>query len=132
MQLYCIKETSLRQIIFAKHCFKLCWCASAAFALQEGLYRDTYAMLCIHMWMTLVRLRSEGKPGKDLTQLVYDNFQDNVEHRVRAAGVMVSLSHMMNRTFLPLFSHFVAHWGTIGSYLIALYGDQIAILKSIL
>ena len=46
-------------------------------------------MLCIHMWMTLVRLRKEGKTGKSLTQLIYDNFQEDVEHRVRAAGVKV-------------------------------------------
>ena len=39
--------------------------------------------------MTLVRLRKEGAAGKSLTQLVYDNFQEDVEHRVRAAGVKV-------------------------------------------
>ena len=61
----------------------------AAFNLDGDTYRDKYAMLCIHMWMTLVRLRSEGKPGKDLTQKIYDNFQEDVEHRVRAAGVKV-------------------------------------------
>lgn len=46
-------------------------------------------MLCLHVWMLLVRLRSEGKDGKDLAQMVYENFQDNVEARVRAEGVKV-------------------------------------------
>ena len=47
-------------------------------------------MLCLHIWMLLVRLRSEGKDGKDLAQMVYELFQDNVEARVRAEGVKVS------------------------------------------
>jgi cytochrome b pre-mRNA-processing protein 3 len=41
------------------------------------------------MWMLLVRLRAEGKPGKDLAQLIHENFQEDVEFRVRAAGVKV-------------------------------------------
>lgn len=47
-------------------------------------------MLCLHMWMLLVRLRSEGKDGKALAQMVYELFQENVEARVRAEGVKVS------------------------------------------
>ena len=47
-------------------------------------------MLCLHVWMLLVRLRSEGKDGKALAQMVYETFQDNVEARVRAEGVKVS------------------------------------------
>lgn len=42
------------------------------------------------MWMLLVRLRSEGKDGKALAQMVYETFQDNVEARVYAEGVKVS------------------------------------------
>ena len=42
------------------------------------------------MWMLLVRLRSEGKDGKALAQMVYEAFQENVEARVRAEGVKVS------------------------------------------
>lgn len=40
--------------------------------------------------MLLVRLRSEGKDGKDIAQMVYETFQDNVEARVRGEGVKVS------------------------------------------
>ena len=39
--------------------------------------------------MLLVRLRSEGKDGKAIAQMVYEAFQDNVEARVRAEGVKV-------------------------------------------
>lgn len=39
--------------------------------------------------MLLVRLRSEGKDGKDLAQMMYESFQENVEARVRGEGVKV-------------------------------------------
>ena len=59
-------------------------------------------MLCLHMWMLLVRLRSEGKDGKDLAQMVYELFQDNVEARVRAEGVKVSCAKAScTQTLLP-------------------------------
>lgn len=49
--------------------------------------------------MLLVRLRSEGKDGKDLAQMVYELFQDNVETRVRAEGVKVC--SLRNDSSLP-------------------------------
>ncbi|KAK9846410.1 hypothetical protein WJX81_003307 [Elliptochloris bilobata] len=66
-------------------------------ALYEALglerrFANTHALLCLHVWMTLVRLRGEGRDGKDLAQMLYESFQDNVEHRVRAEGVKVRIS----------------------------------------
>jgi hypothetical protein len=46
-------------------------------------------MLCLHVWLLLVRLRAEGADGKALAQVLYDEFQDDVEKRARAAGVKV-------------------------------------------
>jgi len=67
-----------------------------AFGLQEN-FAQKYSMLCIHMWLLLVRLRSEGKSGKELAQLIHENFQEDVEFRVRAAGVKVRISkHLMD------------------------------------
>lgn len=60
----------------------------AAFDL-EYKFATTYSLLCLHVWLTLVRLRVEGKDGKDLAQMMYDNFQEDVEIRVRAEGVKV-------------------------------------------
>lgn len=69
-------------------------------ALHEDVLRDlqvpndfqhTHAMLCLHVWMVLKRLRIEGKPGKKISQIMYDEFQDDVEHMVRTAGVQVRL-----------------------------------------
>lgn len=41
------------------------------------------------MWLLLVRLRAEGDDGRDLTQILYEGFQDDVELRVHAEGVKV-------------------------------------------
>jgi hypothetical protein len=46
-------------------------------------------MLCLHIWLLLVRLRAEGEDGKELAQMLYENFTDDVEMRVRAEGVKV-------------------------------------------
>lgn len=67
-----------------------------AFGLEEN-FANKYALLSIHIWLCLVRLRSEGKEGKELAQLLYENFTDDVEIRVRAAGVKVRISkHLMD------------------------------------
>ncbi len=65
------------------------WCSSAAFGL-EYRFATTYSLLCLHVWLSLVRLRAEGKDGKDLAQMMYDNFQEDVEIRVRGEGVKVN------------------------------------------
>ncbi|KAL3132333.1 hypothetical protein ABBQ32_008911 [Trebouxia sp. C0010 RCD-2024] len=62
----------------------------------ERKFASEYNMLCLHMWMLLVRLRSEGKDGKALAQMVYELFQENVEARVRAEGVKVRLNKWLN------------------------------------
>ncbi|CAL5222683.1 g5083 [Coccomyxa viridis] len=59
-----------------------------AFGL-EYRFATTYSLLCLHVWLALVRLRAEGKDGKDLAQMMYDNFQEDVEIRVRGEGVKV-------------------------------------------
>jgi cytochrome b pre-mRNA-processing protein 3 len=60
----------------------------AALGLEQR-FANTHSLLCLYVWMTLVRLRAEGRDGKDLAQMLYEDFQDNVEHRVRAEGVKV-------------------------------------------
>ncbi len=57
----------------------------------EYRFATTYSLLCLHVWLILVRLRAESKDGKDLAQMMYENFQEDVELRVRAEGVKVQL-----------------------------------------
>ena len=70
-----------------------------AFGL-EYRFATTYSLLCLHVWLALVRLRVEAKDGKDLAQMMYDNFQEDVEIRVRAEGVKVSISLLATEQLL--------------------------------
>jgi hypothetical protein len=58
-------------------------------------FQPLHSSLCLHIWLLLVRLRAEGKPGKQLAQMLYDDFQTDVEERARAAGVRVRLSKQL-------------------------------------
>lgn len=62
-----------------------------ALDIPADSFQHRHAMLCLHVWMVLKRLRLEGKAGKKISQVMYDEFQDEVEHMVRAAGVQVRL-----------------------------------------
>ena len=66
----------------------------AAFGLQKR-FAHVHSMMCIHMWMLLVRLRAEGQDGRDIAQMAYENFQHDVELRVRAEGVKVGTAGRM-------------------------------------
>lgn len=61
------------------------------FEIPAGDFQHQHAALCLHMWLLLTRLRPEGTEGKELAQLFYDNFQDDLEMRVRSAGVKVKV-----------------------------------------
>ena len=61
------------------------------FEIPADDFQHQHAALCLHMWLILTRLRPEGKEGKELSQIFYDNFQDDLEMRVRAAGVKVKV-----------------------------------------
>jgi len=63
-----------------------------ALGLRRDNFADTHALLCLHVWLLLVRLRSEGANGAQAAQLLYDFFSDDAESRVRAAGVRVRVS----------------------------------------
>lgn len=99
-----------------QHCMQRCQvhlpgshtlCCCAVFQLERK-FASEYNMLCLHMWMLLVRLRSEGKDGKALAQMVYETFQDNVETRVRAEGVKVSSDCVLQYTLCVVTSSALA------------------------
>lgn len=64
----------------------------AALGLPDR-FAATYSLLCLHVWLLLVRLRREGDDGRELAQILYEGFQDDVELRVHAEGVKVSWQH---------------------------------------
>jgi len=55
-------------------------------------FATTHGLYCLHIWMLLDRLRSEGRDGTRLTQMTYDKFQHDVELLVRQEGVKVRVS----------------------------------------
>jgi cytochrome b pre-mRNA-processing protein 3 len=63
--------------------------APAALGLPDR-FAATYSLLCLHVWLLLVRLRREGDDGRELAQILYEAFQDDVEIRVHAEGVKVT------------------------------------------
>lgn len=67
-------------------------------ALQiERTFRGEHAALVLHVWLVLSRLRRvPGGAGKELSQVMYDTFQDDVEHRVHREGVRVRVGKWLN------------------------------------
>ena len=58
-------------------------------------FQQEYSLLCLHIWLLIRRLRSEGPDGKRLSQRVYDDFQYDVGNRVRKLGVRVRVSKQL-------------------------------------
>jgi len=82
----------------------------------EDRFMSTYSLQCLHVWMILVRLRTEGDDGKDLAQIMYEDFTDDVEIRVHKEGVKVRV----NKWLKELEKIF---YGTCQSYERALAGE---------
>lgn len=80
----------------------------AAFQVPDT-FQHRHSVLCMHVWLLLQRLRTEGDDGKDIGQSMYDGFQEEVERRARATGAKVSAQFMAPWRFFA--SHF---WGRGG------------------
>eukprot|EP00192_Tetraselmis_astigmatica_P013456 CAMPEP_0117655458 /NCGR_PEP_ID=MMETSP0804-20121206/4289_1 /TAXON_ID=1074897 /ORGANISM="Tetraselmis astigmatica, Strain CCMP880" /LENGTH=320 /DNA_ID=CAMNT_0005461809 /DNA_START=75 /DNA_END=1037 /DNA_ORIENTATION=- len=62
------------------------------FMLEAEQFPCKQGLISLHVWLCLTRLRLEGKQGQQVSQTLYDLFQEDVEARVRAAGVKVRIS----------------------------------------
>ena len=78
-------------------------------------FQHRHAMLSLHVWMVLKRLRLEGKPGKKISQIMYDEFQDDVEHMVRQAGVQVRLGKHLSELEKQFYGSCTAYDRAIGN-----------------
>ena len=61
----------------------------AAFSVESN-FQGIYGMIVLHVWMLLSRLRYEGDAGKELSQAMYDIFQEDVERRLHLYGLRVN------------------------------------------
>ena len=86
-----------------------------ALQVPEDSFQHRHAMLCLHVWMVLKRLRLEGKPGKKISQIMYDEFQDDVEHMVRKEGVQVRLSKHLSELEKQFYGSCTAYDKALGS-----------------
>ena len=67
----------------------------AAMGLPVDDFRARFGLMSLHLWMVLVRLRSEGPRGQALGQELYDHYWAEMEALVRSQGVVVRLSKWM-------------------------------------
>lgn len=58
-------------------------------------FAQYHAFLTVHLWVLLRALRAQGEPGGAAIQATHEEFQDDVERRVRALGVRVRLRKHM-------------------------------------
>ncbi|KAL3700392.1 hypothetical protein R1sor_018414 [Riccia sorocarpa] len=68
----------------------------ADFGLQKS-FRTTHAVLLVHVWLTLVRLRAEGKDGAKVAQSLYELFNHDLEKRIVGEGVKMLISKWMKQ-----------------------------------
>lgn len=66
----------------------------AAFGLEK-CFRTRLAMAIIHVWMCLVRVKSEKPGGATFGKALYDLYNEDLEHRVSEAGVKIMFSKWM-------------------------------------
>lgn len=86
-----------------------------ALGLRRDYFANTHALLCLHIWLLLVRLRAEGANGAQAAQLLYDFFSDDAEVRVRAAGVRVRVSKWLAELEKMFYGSATAYDKALGS-----------------
>lgn len=72
-------------------------------------FRAEFALMTIHVWLILHRLRGEGDEGKRMSQKLYDIFWEDVEKRVYDAGVKVRVSKWLKELEEYFFGSCVAY-----------------------
>ncbi|GLJ26594.1 hypothetical protein SUGI_0515980, partial [Cryptomeria japonica] len=61
----------------------------------EKCFRTAFALLMLHVWLCLSRLKLEGKDGIELGQYLYEHYNRDLELRVASAGVNLLLTTWM-------------------------------------
>lgn len=62
----------------------------AVFRLEKT-FKTTFALLVLHMWLFLRRMKEEGKEGGEFGQYLYEIYNHDLELRVSKAGVSESI-----------------------------------------
>ncbi|XP_076946446.1 uncharacterized protein LOC143617946 [Bidens hawaiensis] len=75
----------------------------------EKMFRTTFSMLVVHVWLCLRRLKVEGKEGVELGQYVHEIFNHDLEIRVSKARVNLLLSKWMRELEKIFYGNIVAY-----------------------
>lgn len=55
---------------------------------MEDNFQSWYSLMNLHVWMVLIRLRSEGRPGKKMSYLMVELMWKNLEEKLKIIGVV--------------------------------------------
>lgn len=75
----------------------------------EKTFKTTFALLVLHMWLVLRRLKEEGKEGVDLGQYLYERYNHDVELRADKEGVKLLLSKWMKNLEKIFYGNIIAY-----------------------
>lgn len=75
----------------------------------EKTFKTTFALLVLHMWFYLRRLKEEGKEGVEFNQYLYELYNHDVEMRVSKAGVNLLLTRWMKDLEKIFYGNIIAY-----------------------
>ncbi|KAL5569807.1 hypothetical protein UlMin_026382, partial [Ulmus minor] len=75
----------------------------------EKTFKTTFALLVLHTWLMLRRLKEEGKDGVEFGQHLYEIYNHDVELRVSQAGVNLLLTRWMKDLEKIFYGNIVAY-----------------------
>ncbi|KAJ6801553.1 ubiquinol-cytochrome-c reductase complex assembly factor 1-like [Iris pallida] len=75
----------------------------------EKTFKTTFALLVLHMWLFLRRMKEEGKEGVEFGQYVYEIYNHDLELRVSKAGVNLLLTKWMKELERIFYGNIIAY-----------------------
>lgn len=75
----------------------------------EKTFKTTFALLMLHMWLFLRRVKEEGKEGVEFGQYVYEIYNHDLELRVSKAGVNLLLIKWMKELEKIFYGNIIAY-----------------------
>ncbi|ONK56349.1 uncharacterized protein A4U43_C10F7500 [Asparagus officinalis] len=75
----------------------------------EKTFKTTFALLVLHMWLFLRRMKEEGKEGVEFGQYLYEIYNHDLELRVSKAGVNLLLTKWMKELEKIFYGNIIAY-----------------------
>ncbi|ONK73483.1 uncharacterized protein A4U43_C04F32040 [Asparagus officinalis] len=75
----------------------------------EKTFKTTFALLVLHMWLFLRRMKEEGNEGAEFGQYLYEIYNHDLELRVSKAGVNLLLTKWMKELEKIFYGNIIAY-----------------------